>query len=128
MSRFAMSPLTQLIKVASKDARSAQHGRQVEGHDRPGGDLAEVSLSPAEFVARTGLSPATVRRYLKSGRLPKSQPGGPRCRVMIPVSALRAIQYPDDRKPNPDAQMKLDESNSASIRKGPKPKWMSRES
>ncbi len=45
-------------------------------------------LSPHEFVARSGLSLATVRRYLRTGRLPSLQPGGRRCRVLIPAAAL----------------------------------------
>ena len=47
--------------------------------------------SPHEYAAHTGLSIATVRRYLKLGRLPKHQPGGPRCRVLIPMSAVEAL-------------------------------------
>ena len=46
-------------------------------------------LSPAEFAVESGLSLATVRRYLKSGRLPKVQFGGFRCRVLIPREALQ---------------------------------------
>lgn len=45
-------------------------------------------LSPQEFVLRSGLSIATVRRYLRDGRLPSVQPGGRRSRVLIPVTAL----------------------------------------
>jgi hypothetical protein len=48
-------------------------------------------LSPAEFVAESGLSLATVHRYLKSGRLPKVQIGGFRCRVLIPREALKLV-------------------------------------
>jgi len=47
-------------------------------------------LSPHEFVARSGLSLPTVRRYLRDGRLPSIQPGGRRCRVLIPRSALES--------------------------------------
>ena len=46
------------------------------------------TLSPQEFVTLSGLSLATVRRYLKDGRLAAIQHGGRRCRVLIPRSAL----------------------------------------
>lgn len=45
-------------------------------------------LSPQEFAAISGLSLVTVRRYLAAGRVPSVQPGGRRCRVLIPRSAL----------------------------------------
>lgn len=53
-------------------------------------DVREA-LSPKEFVAKSGLSLATVRRYLRDGRLPSIQPGGRRCRVLIPASALALV-------------------------------------
>jgi hypothetical protein len=46
-------------------------------------------LSPTEFAVESGFSLATVHRYLKSGRLPKVQIGGFRCRVLIPREALK---------------------------------------
>ncbi len=42
------------------------------------------AVSPQEFVVLSGLSIATVRRYIAGGRLPCIQPGGRRCRVLIP--------------------------------------------
>lgn len=53
----------------------------------PSTDAREF-LSPQEFAASSGLSVVTVRRYLADGRLPAFQPGGRRCRVLIPRSAL----------------------------------------
>jgi excisionase family DNA binding protein len=47
-------------------------------------------FSPAEFARYSGLSIATVRRYLASGKLPKIQPKGARGRVLIPREALTA--------------------------------------
>ena len=44
-------------------------------------------LSPAEFSSHSGISLSTVWRYLADGLLPKVQPGGPRCRVLIPIEA-----------------------------------------
>ena len=40
-------------------------------------------LSPHEFSGLSGLSLATVRRYLKRGRLPYRQPAGRRGRILI---------------------------------------------
>ncbi|WP_428306234.1 helix-turn-helix domain-containing protein [Lacipirellula sp.] len=48
-------------------------------------------LTPYQAVAVTGLSLSTVWRYIRSGKLPVYQPGGPRCRVMIPREALQGI-------------------------------------
>ena len=45
-------------------------------------------LSPQEFAAKSGISLVSVRRYIAAGRLPSVQPGGRRCRVLIPQSAL----------------------------------------
>lgn len=45
-------------------------------------------LSPEEFAQFSGLSVPTIHRYLKSGRLPYIQPGGFRCRILIPQNAL----------------------------------------
>ena len=60
--------------------------------DSSTGDVANRDyLSPHEFVARSGLSSATVRRYLRDGHLPSAQPGGPRCRVLIPVTVLKSF-------------------------------------
>ena len=49
-------------------------------------------LTPEEFAHLSGLSLSTVRRYLADGRLPKVQPGGPRCRVLIPRQQFPAIK------------------------------------
>jgi hypothetical protein len=47
-----------------------------------------VYCSVEEFALRSGLSVSTVRRYLKAGKLLHRQPGGPRGRILIPLSAL----------------------------------------
>ena len=46
-------------------------------------------LSPWEFSQQSGLSIASVRRYLRDGKLPFAQPGGPRGRILMPADALR---------------------------------------
>src|SRR4051794_22015598 len=48
-------------------------------------------LSPQEFSEQSGLSIASVRRYLRDGKLPFAQPGGPRGRILIPPDALARL-------------------------------------
>jgi hypothetical protein len=98
--------------------------------DSPTGNLDERDyVSPLEVVAATGLSLATVRRYIDSGRLPSFQPGGPRCRVLIPVEALNRLA-----PVNTEAQASRAEGSRATTEPpyssskplpGPKPKWQS---
>jgi len=45
-------------------------------------------FSPDQFAEMSGLSIATVRRYLATGKISSIQPGGCRCRKLIPVSVL----------------------------------------
>jgi excisionase family DNA binding protein len=47
-------------------------------------------LSPQAIADLSGLSLSTVHRYLDKGKLPKEQPGGKRCRVLIPRDALES--------------------------------------
>jgi hypothetical protein len=49
-------------------------------------------LDVQEFSAATGLSVATVRRYLRKGHVHFVQPAGPRGRILIPSSALACLQ------------------------------------
>ena len=86
-------------------------------------------LSPAEFAQLTGLSMATVRRYLRDGRVPKIQPGGARCRVLIPRAALELHLCPstesDESIGLPAAEIR-DDSNRDKRRHGPAPRWTGR--
>lgn len=84
------------------------------------------TLSPLEFVAKSGLSLATVRRYLKDGRIPSFQPGGLRCRVLIPVSALEPyaqLAGPVSRASRPNQPKVVPRAASKRTRSGPKPRW-----
>ena len=45
-------------------------------------------LTVEQFVAESGLSPATVRRRIKDGSLPVLQPGGKRTAVRVSRAAL----------------------------------------
>jgi excisionase family DNA binding protein len=84
-------------------------------------------ISPHEFVAKSGLSLATVRRYVRDGRLPSKQPGGRRCRVLIPRSALEQFTalkpVSGPTKPNPSAPTAAMHSNKPLP--GPRAKWRS---
>lgn len=84
-------------------------------------------VSPHEFVAKSGLSLATVRRYLRDGRIPSIQPGGRRCRVLIPRSALESFtvvkRASGTTKPNPSSPAKAMLSHKPLP--GPRAKWRS---
>lgn len=80
-------------------------------------------LSPREFAVQTGLSSATVNRYLAGGRIPFYQPGGPRCRILIRRSALELFAAKPTGTPQPSSE-KLPPT-SAKPRSGPKPRWTS---
>ena len=91
-------------------------------------------ISPAEFVSVTGISMSTVRRYLRSGQLPKIQPGGHRCRVLIPRDALESYRnqtaVPEDTaKWQPETNTKAVDSSgptNAPNYRGQTPRWMGR--
>jgi hypothetical protein len=82
-------------------------------------------LSPQEFSQLTGLSLATVHRYLKSGRLYYLQPGGPRSRILIPADALG----PPFVLPSPSTARASSPSQSETLREVPHlpgyaPRWI----
>ena len=87
-------------------------------------------LSPKEFAARTGISLATVRRYLKSGRVVAHQPGGRRHRVLIPADALEQVAPSTPPRVGPDrsspAIAPLPGHPAADDKSlcGPAPKWL----
>ena len=90
-------------------------------------------VTPKEFVRLSGLSLATVRRYLANGRLPKFQPGGPRCRVLIPQHVLKEQCPPASTT---DASVQSYSVGAAEIssssetktpcHRGPSPRWRER--
>ena len=89
-------------------------------------------ISASEFAQLSGLSPSTVGRYLKRGLLPKVQPGGPRCRVLIPRDALNTYrQDPESLETEPSGTDPEAPSASAPpampVRlSGPAPRWLRR--
>ncbi len=84
--------------------------------------------SPDEFSALSGLSPATVRRRLKSNQLPSVQPGGRGHRVLIPRDALEQLARVQPPPPEPDAAnpapTTAGPADPDSPRTGPRPRWL----
>lgn len=86
-------------------------------------------VSPREFVAQSGVSLPTVRRYLRNGRLPFIQPGGPHCRVLIPRSALKRFGTVIAVTSTSEANQSPSVAAPPSVRRkplpGPNAKWRS---
>src|SRR5205807_717631 len=76
-------------------------------------------LSPEEFGRVSGLSLATVHRYIKSGKLPYLQPAGRRGRILIPADDLTLALPLSAVSPNPTATAALPTPRPA----GPAPRW-----
>ncbi len=85
------------------------------------GELTLRYLSPQEFSRLSGLSLATVHRYLKKGRLPYRQPGGPRSRILIPAVALEAAATVAEI--TPAALVKAAPAVPSPRLPGPRPRW-----
>jgi hypothetical protein len=86
--------------------------------------------SVKEFVAATGLSPSTVRRYLAQQKLPKLQFGGKRSRILIPLDATKLLDaMPGEHRTNSAIEVDgpTTPTNVPTERlhlSGCKPKWM----
>lgn len=77
-------------------------------------------LSPKEFALSNGLSINTVRRYTRSGRLPYIQPGGFRCRILIPRNALNSSgKIPSENSPPAPPCARKAQTKAS----GPEPAW-----
>ena len=101
-------------------------------NDGSGDDRSERRevVTPQEYSQLTGISMSTVRRYLADGRLPKLQPGGPRCRVLIPRWALFAIPVDEPHAPEGGIAQRpcpkeAEEPADIATRTlpGPRPRW-----
>lgn len=130
---------------AKQDARTRNHKPRVD-EDAPSRSPLPIVVAQAsrgheqpdyifveEFVERSGLSLVTVRRYIRDGKIPYIQPGGPRSRILIPRDVLEAYlarephshnandasfnDSPDNSKPT---------KNTATRRHGPVPRWKDR--
>lgn len=71
-----------------------------------------------------GVSMATLRRYLAAGMLAKHQPGGPRNRILIPVSELTAPLSTASVSGATSIKSSLESSGLTAKRAGPTPAWM----
>jgi hypothetical protein len=84
-------------------------------------------LSPKEFSEQSGLSIATVGRYLRAGKLPYVQPRGRRGRVLIAFDALdRLAAERASRSATPSSPSALGEEGRGEQpirRSGPLPAW-----
>jgi len=74
-----------------------------------------------EFCELTGLSASTVRRFIAAKRIPVFQPGGRRCRVLIPRDALDRTSL---MQPTLDARAERPAAAPSAPRiPGPAPRW-----
>jgi hypothetical protein len=85
-------------------------------------------ISPTKFAEFSGLSLVTVRRYVADRRLPSIQPGGRRCRVLIPLSALDPFFLATNAKRGrqhslPDPSASVTPLPMAKELPGPAPRW-----
>lgn len=80
--------------------------------------------SPKEFSQRSGLSLATIHRYLRIGRLPFVQLGGRRHRVLIPCDALDCVLKPETREPAPQSSKAAKPHDNPPPVSGPQPRWL----
>lgn len=79
--------------------------------------------SPKEFSERSGLSLATIHRYLRSGKLPFVQLGGRRHRLLIPWDALQLLLTPSAVE-TPAKQKVHKPMDSSQPLSGPQPRWL----
>jgi hypothetical protein len=102
---------------------------QMAGRTTQTGELpARGYLSPQEFSGLSGLSLATVHRYLREGRLPYRQPAGHRGRILIPADALELVHpatSSDERPQAPEVRSTPERAQAATPARpsGPRPKW-----
>jgi hypothetical protein len=84
-------------------------------------DIPCEFLSPLEFSLHSGLSIPTVRRYVKSGKLPAHQPNGRGSRILIPTNALEILRNQQASSTSSDSVAASDRSRKHSR---PSPDWM----
>jgi hypothetical protein len=81
-------------------------------------------LSPQDFSRLSGLSLATVHRYLKTGKLAYRQPGGRRGRILILAEVLEAT-HGADVEPDASTAVTVEPQSTAPATRlsGPRPRW-----
>jgi hypothetical protein len=77
-------------------------------------------LTVDQFAAQSGMSVATIRRYIRTGKLECLQPGGFRCRVAIPRTALMSAIFNADSLPPTNSKEVNIKNRKLS---GPTPRW-----
>jgi hypothetical protein len=83
--------------------------------------------SPQEFAKISGLSLATIHRRLKNNELPKWQPGGRGCRVLIPLDEIESGRLEPEANvaavSTPALTNSVAPQSKRQTRRGPTPKW-----
>lgn len=74
-----------------------------------------------DVVSLTGLSPSTVRRRIREGKIKSHQPGGPRTRRLFDATTL-GLPSPENRDAAADNERRKD--NRPKKLSGPKPNWL----
>ena len=104
-------------------------GQMAGRSTQTGAPQARRYLSPQEFSGLSGLSLATVRRYLRNGKLPYRQPAGHRGRILIPADALDLLlaatspEEPSQAPQVPPTTPRPQPPVTPTRPSGPRPKW-----
>ena len=74
-----------------------------------------------DVVSLTGLSPSTIRRRIREGKIKSHQPGGPRTRRLFDAMTLGLVA-PVEFEGSIDQQTR--KADGAPTLSGPTPKWL----
>lgn len=77
-------------------------------------------LTLKEFSKASRLSPATIHRLIKTGKLPCYQPGGKGGKLLFPINAIALVAASSTSVPNVSA---VDRPVGGERLSGPTPKW-----
>lgn len=82
-------------------------------------------LSPKQFAVLSGLSIATVRRYLDSDAIQSSQPAGKRHRILIPRAEVARFksEMGATGSPAPASCQSPPPLQPTQPKAGPRPRW-----
>jgi hypothetical protein len=83
-------------------------------------------LSPKQFAAASGLSIATVRRYLDSGDIQSRQPAGKRHRILIPRSEINRVHSETAATASVIPSQSSPLPRPSRPKAGPQPRWRRR--
>jgi len=84
------------------------------------GEVPKRFVSKKELCAVTGLSPASVERYRRAGKIPYWQPGGPGARVLYLLDAITTVTAACAAPVSPPTTIS---ANSSRKRFGRRPSW-----